>query len=145
MLEPEGREHAARTPPAFLSGAASDQDYACRVRRLDRADASRSALIVGLASVATLAVFFALKRLWPDLDCGDAHTVLLDVVITATGLLAAAAIVLAVVAATLRADIARPIAAILVGAVVLALILLPSASPPIRIQLAAYNCGVDVV
>jgi hypothetical protein len=92
-----------------------------------------------------VAGFVVLKRFWRDLDCGDAHTVLLDAVMTATASLAAAAIVLAVVAAVLGAGVARSGAALLIGGVVIALILLPSANPSIAINLASYSCGVDVV
>jgi hypothetical protein len=117
--------------------------YGCNMRAVDRADVARSSVVLAVGAALALISLLVLKRAWHDLDCGDAHTVILDAVITTTALLSGVSVVVASFAIVLRTKVRRSVAMVILGGTILVLVFLPSSS--FRVDLATYNCGVEVV
>jgi hypothetical protein len=113
------------------------------MRAVDRADVARSSVVLAVGAALALISLLLLKRAWHDLDCGDAHTVILDAVITTTALLSGVSVVVASFAIVLRTKVRRSVAMVILGGTILVLVFLPSSS--FRVDLATYNCGVEVV
>jgi hypothetical protein len=108
----------------------------------DRADIARSSVALAIGAALAFIALLVLKRVWRDMDCGDAHTVMLDGVITTMALLAGCSVLVGVIAIVSRTAVTRSVAVVIVGSAVLALAFLPSAS--VRVDLATYNCGIEV-
>jgi len=112
------------------------------VRSGVRDDLARSAVILAVGSVLAFVVVSILKRAWHDLDCGDAHTLVLDAVITTMAVLAGASVVVGLVAIVSRTRVRRSLAMVVLATFVFTLVFLPSSS--FRVDLATYNCGSEV-
>jgi len=116
--------------------------YGCAVHLPDRADIARSSVVLAVGAALALIALVVLKRAWRDLECGDAHTVMLDAVITTMVFLAGASVVIGAIAIASHTRVRRSVVVVIVATAILALAFLPSSS--VRLDLATYNCGIEV-